>query len=78
LLPHLAIRALDDDPEVAAAAREVLAGLRWHPEMESTVEWLRSELGSSSHARADQAALALARIGEEDGAPRPSSGTAGV
>jgi hypothetical protein len=77
VLPHVAIRALDGDPDVAGAAREALVGMRHLPQMATTVEWLRGELGASSHDRADRAALALAHLGEQFGGGAPGADAAG-
>ena len=68
-LPSLAVRVFDEDPRVAAAAREALGAARGRPEARPVAEGLRRELGSGKAARAAQAARALARLGDAEAVP---------
>ena len=65
----LAERALDAEPRVAEAALSALARARAHPEFHPVVERLRRALLGSEADRPVQAALALARLGDEESVP---------
>jgi hypothetical protein len=68
-LARLAARIQDDDPHVAAEAREALVAARGTPALPPLVADLRRALGSGRPARALPAARALGRLGDADSVP---------
>lgn len=66
VLPRLAARVFDEEPPVAAVARQALARERRRDEMKPVVESLRQELSKGNAARAAQAARALAELGDAE------------
>jgi len=65
----LAERVLDAEPRVAEAALAALHRARAHPDFRPVLERLRRALLGSEAERPVQAALALARLGDEEAVP---------
>ena len=68
-LARLAARVHDEDPRVAAEARESLAAARGTPALPPLVADLRRALASGRPAKAIPAARALGRLGDADSVP---------
>jgi HEAT repeat protein len=68
-LARLAARIQDDDPQVAAEAREALVAARGTPALPPVVADLRRALASGRPARSIPAARALGRLGDADSVP---------